>query len=62
AAKEQAQSDESSEQLDDSSDTDDSKPQVDEPESSEDKKKAAVARAIARAKAKKLQQEGNDKS
>ncbi len=62
AAKEQAQSDDSSEQLDDSSDTDDSKPQVDEPESSEDKKKAAVARAIARAKAKKLQQEGNDKS
>ncbi|TMO23526.1 electron transport complex subunit RsxC [Pseudoalteromonas sp. S4492] len=62
AAKEQAQSVESSEQLDDSSDTDDSKPQVDEPESSEDKKKAAVARAIARAKAKKLQQEGNDKS
>ena len=32
------------------------------PESKEDKKKAAVARAIARAKAKKLQQEGNDKS
>ncbi|WP_462166639.1 electron transport complex subunit RsxC [Pseudoalteromonas sp. GB43] len=62
AAKEQAQSDESSEQLDDTSDTDDSKQQVDEPESSEDKKKAAVARAIARAKAKKLQQEGNDKS
>ncbi|WP_217874477.1 electron transport complex subunit RsxC [Pseudoalteromonas shioyasakiensis] len=62
AAKEQVQSDESSEQLDDSSNTDNSKPQVDEPESSEDKKKAAVARAIARAKAKKLQQEGNDKS
>ncbi|WP_281547316.1 electron transport complex subunit RsxC [Pseudoalteromonas sp. PAR1] len=62
AAKEQAQSDDSSQQLDASSDEANSKPQVDEPESSEDKKKAAVARAIAKAKAKKLQQEGNDKS
>jgi electron transport complex protein RnfC len=62
AAKEQAQSDDSSEQINDSNDEADAKPQSDVPESSEDKKKAAVARAIARAKAKKLQQEGNDKS
>ncbi|RZD23212.1 electron transport complex subunit RsxC [Pseudoalteromonas sp. MEBiC 03485] len=62
AAKEQAQSDNYSEQINDSSDEADAKPQSDEPESSEDKKKAAVARAIAKAKAKKLQQEGNDKS
>jgi len=48
--------------INDSSDEADAKPQSDEPESSEDKKKAAVARAIAKAKAKKLQQEGNDKS
>ncbi|TMO03159.1 hypothetical protein, partial [Pseudoalteromonas sp. S558] len=32
------------------------------PKSSDDKKKAAVAAAIARAKAKKLQKEGNDQS
>ncbi|EWH06757.1 electron transporter RnfC [Pseudoalteromonas lipolytica SCSIO 04301] len=48
---------------DDSSTDESEAQQIDNtPESSEDKKKAAIARAIARAKAKKLQQEGTDKS
>ncbi|MCF2849788.1 electron transport complex subunit RsxC [Pseudoalteromonas sp. ACER1] len=57
AAKEQAQSDDSPEQINDSNDEADAKPQSDAPESSEDKKKAAVAAAIARAKAKKAAKE-----
>ncbi|MBB1403609.1 electron transport complex subunit RsxC [Pseudoalteromonas sp. SG45-1] len=46
------------------SNTDDSSnsTEADKPKSAEDKKKAAVAAAIARAKAKKLQKEGNNQS
>jgi len=61
AAKEQAKSDDSSQQLDDSSDEADSKQQSDAPESSEDKKKAAIARAKAK-KAAKEQAQSDDSS
>ena len=46
------------------SNTDDSSnsTEADKPKSADDKKKAAVAAAIARAKAKKLQKEGNNQS
>ncbi|GAA68912.1 electron transport complex protein RnfC [Pseudoalteromonas sp. BSi20429] len=46
------------------SNTDDSSVLInaDKPKSADDKKKAAVAAAIARAKAKKLQKEGNNQS
>ncbi|WP_282131253.1 electron transport complex subunit RsxC [Pseudoalteromonas aliena] len=46
----------------DNTDNSSSSIDADVPKSSDDKKKAAVAAAIARAKAKKLQKEGNDQS
>ncbi|MCF7498834.1 electron transport complex subunit RsxC [Pseudoalteromonas sp. L1] len=57
AAKEQAQSDDYSQQTNEPSAEIDAQPQADAPESNEDKKKAAVAAAIARAKAKKAAKE-----